>query len=106
MFPISTLNVQPGGVGDLAHLYSTHRDSYNPLPRPPFDKSDHNSILLIPHYKQKLKQEAPVTWSIKQWPGEADAKLQDCFANTDWRMFWVSSDGIEEYTTSVIGFIN
>jgi hypothetical protein len=24
----------------------------------------------------------------------------------DWNMFWDSSDGIEEYTTSVIGFIN
>ena len=25
---------------------------------------------------------------------------------TDWNMFWDSSDGIEEYTTSVTGFIN
>ena len=32
--------------------------------------------------------------------------LQDCFASTDWNMFRDSSDGIEEYTTSVIGFIN
>jgi hypothetical protein len=54
---------------------------------------------------KKLKQEAPVTRSIKNWSDEADAKLQDCFASTDWNMFWDSSDGIEEYTTSVIGFI-
>ena len=33
-------------------------------------------------------------------------KLQDCFASTDWNKFWDSSDGIEEYTTSVTGFIN
>jgi hypothetical protein len=39
------------------HLYSTHRDAYKPLPCPPFGKTDHNSILLIPAYKQKLKQE-------------------------------------------------
>ena len=32
--------------------------------------------------------------------------LQDCFASTDWNMFRDSSNGIEEYTTSVIGFIN
>ena len=32
--------------------------------------------------------------------------MQDCFASTDWNMFRDSSDGIEEYTTSVIGFIN
>ena len=37
---------------------------------------------------------------------EADAKLQDCFASTDWNMFWDSSNGIDEYTTSVTGFIN
>ena len=63
-------------------------------------------ILLIPAYKQKLKQGAPVTRSIKKWSDEADAKLQDCFASTDWNMFQDSSDGIEEYTTSVTGFIN
>jgi hypothetical protein len=29
-----------------------------------------------------------------------------CFASTDWNMFRDSSNGIEEYTTSVIDFIN
>ena len=75
-------------------------------PSPSFGKSNHNSILLIPAYKLKLKQEAPVTWSIKKWSDEADTKLQDCFAIIDWNMFRDSSNGIEEYTTSVTGFIN
>ena len=44
--------------------------------------------------------------SIKKWSDEADAKLQDCFASTDWNMFRDSFDGIGEYFTSVIGFIN
>jgi hypothetical protein len=35
-----------------------------------------------------------------------DATLQDCFASTDWNMFQDSYNGIEEYTTSVTGFIN
>ena len=91
---------------NLDHLYSTHRDTYKALPRPPFGKSDHNSIRLNPAYKQKLKQEAPVALSIKKRSDEADAKLQKCFASTDWNMFWDSSDGNEEYTTSVTGFIN
>ena len=90
----------------LDQLYSTHRDAYRALSRPPFGKSDHNSILLIPAYKQKLKQEAPVTRSIKMWSDEVDAKLQDCFEITDWNMFRDSSDDIEEYITSVTGFIN
>jgi hypothetical protein len=46
-----------------------------------------------------------VTQSIRKWSDEADPKLQDCFASTDWNVFWDSS-GIEEYTTSVTGFIN
>ena len=47
-----------------------------------------------------------MTRSIKKWSDEADAKLQDCFASTDWNMFRDSSYGIEEYTTSITGFIN
>ena len=90
----------------LDHLYSSHRDAYRALPRPPFGKSDHNSILLIPAYKQKLNQEAPGTQSIKKWSDESNATLQDCFAITDWNMFRDSSDGIKEYNTSVTGFIN
>ena len=39
--------------------------------------------------------------SIQKWSEEADAELQDCFARTDWNMFQDSSDGIEEFTTSV-----
>ena len=62
------------------HLYSTHRDAYQALPRPPIGKYDHNSILLIPAYKQKLKQEVPETRSIRKWSEDADNKLQDCFA--------------------------
>ena len=90
----------------LDHLYSTHRDAYKALPWPPFGKSDHNYILLIPAYKQKLKQEVPVTRSIRKWSDDVDATLQDCFASTDWNMFWDSANEIEEYTTLVIGFIN
>ena len=101
------LNVQPEGEKKtLDHLYSTHRDAYKALTCPPFGKSDHNSILLIPVYKLYLKQEAPVTRSIKKWSDETDAKLQDCFASTDCNMFRDSSNGIDEYSTSVTGFIN
>ena len=83
-----------------------HTNPYKALPRPPFGKSDHNSILLIPAYKQKLKQEVPVMLLIRMWSNEADAKLQDCFASTDSNMFRDSSDNIEEFTTSVTSFIN
>ena len=49
---INMLNAQPDGKNILDQLYSTHRDAYKALP--PFAKSDHNSIFLIPAYKQKI----------------------------------------------------
>ena len=63
----------------LDHLYSTHRDAYKALPRPPFGKC----------LQAKMKA----------------GSTSVCFASTD-NMFRDSSDGIEEYTTSVTGFIN
>ena len=67
LISISMSHVQPEGKKTLEKLYSAHRDTYKVIPHPPFDKSDHNSILLIPAYKQKLKQEVPVTHSIRKW---------------------------------------
>ena len=43
--------------------------------------------------------------SIRQWSDEADVRLQDCFASTDWDMFRDSSDCNEEFTTILTGFI-
>jgi hypothetical protein len=79
-----------------------HTERSTKLSHPPFGKSDHNSILLIPAYKQKLKQEVPMTESLRKWSDEVDGKLQDSFASTDWNMVRDSSDGIEEFTTSFI----
>jgi hypothetical protein len=45
----------------LDHCYFNFRGAYKALPRHPFDKSDPNSILLLLSYKQKLKQDVPVT---------------------------------------------
>jgi hypothetical protein len=44
--------------------------------------------------------------SMRKRSVEADAKLQDYFASTNCNMFQDSSDNIEEFTTSVTGFIN
>ena len=47
-----------------------------------------------------------MTRSVRKWADDADATLQDCFTSTDWNMLRDSSNGIEEYTISVNGFIN
>jgi hypothetical protein len=91
------------GAKTLDHFYSTHKNALFLLP---FDKSDHDCILLLPVYKQKLKQEVPVMCSIRKWVDDADTWLQDCFTSTAWDIFWDSSDNIEEFTTTVTGFIN
>ncbi len=54
------------------------RDAYKSLPCPPFGKSDHSSILLLPAYRQKLKREAPALRTIQCWSDQSDAILQRC----------------------------
>jgi hypothetical protein len=46
----------------LDHCYSYFREAYKALP--PFGKADHDSILLLPAYRQKLKQKAPALRSV------------------------------------------
>jgi hypothetical protein len=59
------LHMQQEGKQTLDHLYSTNRDAHKALPRHPFCKSDHYSILPISAYKPKLMQEGQVT---RSWP--------------------------------------
>ncbi len=74
------------------HCYSPFRDAYKSLPRPPFGKSDHSSVLLLPAYRQKLKREAPALRTVQCWSDQSDAILQDCFDHVDWDMFRAASD--------------
>ncbi|CDQ68745.1 unnamed protein product [Oncorhynchus mykiss] len=90
----------------LDHCYSNFRDAYKALPCSPFGKADHDSILLIPAYRQKLKQEAPALRSVQRWSDQSDFTLQDCFHHVDWDMFRIASDNnIDEYADSVSEFI-
>ncbi len=99
-----TINTRGDRV--LDHCYTAFRDAYKSLPRPPFDKSDHSSILLLPAYRQKLKREAPALRTIQCWSDQSDAILQDCFDHVDWDMFRAASDDdIEAYSDSVTCFI-
>ena len=88
----------------LDHCYSNFRDPYKALPRHPFGKFDHDSILLLPAYRQKLKQEAPVLRSVQRWSDKSDSMLQD---HMDWDMFRIASNNnIDEYADSVSKFIS
>ncbi len=63
----------------LDHCYSPFRDAYKSLPRPPFGKSDHSSVLLLPAYRQKLKREAPALRTIQCWSDQSDAYTTGLF---------------------------
>ena len=90
----------------LNHCYSNFRDAYKAHPRPPFSQSDHNSILLLPSYRSKLKQEVSVLRTIQRWSDQLEFTLQDCFDHADWDMFWVASENnIDVYTETVTDFI-
>ncbi len=90
----------------LDHYYTSFRDACKSLPRPPFGKSDHSSVLLLPAYRQKLKCEAPALRTVQCWSDQSDAILQDCFDHVDWDMFREGSDeDIEVYSDTVTCFI-
>ncbi len=61
------ITINTRGDRILDHCYSPFRDAYKSFPRPPFGKSDHSSVLLLPAYRQKLKREAPVLRTIQCW---------------------------------------
>ncbi len=99
-----TINTR--GDRTLDHCYSPLRDAYKSVPRPPFGKSDHSSVLLLPAYRQKLKREAPALRTVHCWTDQSDAILQDCFDHVDWDMFRAASDDdIEAYSDTVTCFI-
>ncbi len=99
-----TINTRGDHV--LDHCYSPFQDAYKSLPRPPFGKSDHSSVLLLSAYRQKLKCEAPALRTIQCWSDQSDAILQDCFDHVDWDMFRAASDDdIEAYSDTVTCFI-
>ncbi|RXN14101.1 dynein heavy chain [Labeo rohita] len=93
------ITINTCGDRALDHCYSPFWDAYRSFPRPPFGKSDHLSILLLPAYRQKLKREAPALREIQCWSDHSDAILQDCFDHVDWDMFRAASDDdIEAYS--------
>ncbi len=100
------ITINTRGDRTLDHCYSPFRDAYKSLPRPPFGKSDHSTVLLLPAYRQKLKREAPALRTVQCWSDQLDAILQDCFDHVDWDMFRAASDDdIEAYSDMVTCFI-
>ncbi|KAK1791055.1 hypothetical protein P4O66_002099 [Electrophorus voltai] len=93
------------GNRTLDHCYTPYKDSYKALAHPPFGKSDHAAIFLLPKYKERLKREAPVQREVTRWTDQSVAALQDALDDADWDMFQCSTDDVSEFTEAVVGFI-
>ncbi|GAA6088506.1 uncharacterized protein LOC120437404 [Tachysurus ichikawai] len=93
------------GERTLDHCYTPFKNSYKAQSRPPFGKSDHAAIFLMPVYKQRLKQEAPVQREVARWTDQSVAALQDALDDADWDMFKCSSDDVNMFMEVVVGFV-
>lgn len=77
---------------------------YKPLPRPALARQ-HCPILLLPAYRQRLKQDKTVSRVIYRWDSEAEGVLQACFETADWQIFENAADrNISKFIDSVIGY--
>ena len=62
----------------LGHCYTVYASARDPL-----GKSDHNTIILIPAYRQTLKTVKPVKKTVTKWSPESTEALRGCFECTD-----------------------
>lgn len=90
----------------LDQCYSPIPEAFHAVARAPLGKSDHNSILLIPKYRQKLKVSKPTVKHFKCWSPQAIETLQDCLDSTVWSNFWSDGqDDIDSFTDTVTAYI-
>ncbi|PIK46328.1 hypothetical protein BSL78_16816 [Apostichopus japonicus] len=89
----------------LDHCYCKVKNVYKSISQASIGNSDHSTILLIPVYKQRFKQQKPVKRTIKVWSQETTEELQDCFADTDWDLFNEDND-LHSFTDTVTAYIN
>ncbi|KAM8771414.1 uncharacterized protein AB9X84_005684 [Acanthopagrus schlegelii] len=89
-------------------LYTNVKEAYAATPLPPLGKSDHNLVLLTPHYKPKIQRQSTTTRSFRKWSPEAVDALRDCFESTDWNVLQDTHgediEGVTQCTTDYLNF--
>ena len=74
--------------------------------RSPLGIADHGSIVLLPTYKQKLKQSKPILKDIKVWDSEVEDTIKGCLESTDWDIFFDSSETTDVSVDVISEYIN
>ena len=90
----------------LDHCYTVYKGAYHASARTPLGKSDHNTVILIPAYRQKLKTVMPVKKTVKKWSPENPEALRGCFECTDWSVFEHACTDLDEYTDTVTAYVS
>ena len=80
--------------------------AYHASARAPLGKSDHNTAILIPAYRQKLKTVKPVKKTVKKRSPESTEALRGCFEYTDWSVFEHACTDLDEYTDTVTAYVS
>jgi len=73
--------------------------------RAPLGESDHNTIYLVPKYRQRLKVAKPTDKLFRIWSPQAIDTLHDCLDSTVWINFWADGQDINIFTDTVTSYI-
>jgi len=90
----------------LDHCYTPFKRGYKAASLPPFGKSDHAAIFLLPEYKQRIAREAVVMREIRPRSVHVHDDMRDAMSDIDWDMFRSSSSDVSEFTDMVMSFIS
>lgn len=85
--------------------YGNIANAYKSVSKPPLGQSDHNSVHLLPSYRQKLKTGKVLTRTIRSWDEDSVESLRGCFDCTDWNALIDSCCDIEEITEVINSYI-
>lgn len=81
------VNCATRGDKTLDQVYTNVAEAYRAQDHPYLGLSDHLSLLLLPHYRPKIKTDGPMVKTVRTWPDDAIPKLQECFHHTHWNVF-------------------
>ncbi len=90
----------------LDHCYTAIKNAYHFVPRAALGLSDHCLVHLIPTYRQKLKSAKPVVRTVNSWTNETERVLLACLDLTDWCVFEVAANNLDELTETVTSYIS
>lgn len=72
---------------------------------PPIGRSDHNVILLLPWYRQKIKTDKIQTKIIKTWDNDSIEELRGRIESTDWNVFFKNDSDLNLLTDSISSYL-